>query len=617
MTIPSVSDPSLSGRDCPPADEAFRVDWQRWAKWIWPLALYGILLVWLSDGNYHNDDTLHYLCSRNAWHTPRLFLDVWARPGFTVPYAFVAWIGGTFTGLFCCRLLSLGIVIAVAALTTATAKRLRIPNAEWAGLITLLLPLHFQLSVTTLTETICSLYLIAATLLFVEDRPRASALVLSLTMLTRHEAILFVAGGMLLFCWRREWLAALLIWTGEVVWNLVSIWSGAPEHPWTRYLPSSDRGYGSAGPLWGIVMWVEAVGPVAILLTLWGGYRLVCGAQLPANRLSLPSPERNGEGELPSADSFSVLLSGLDGSRFSSVSIGRWLVVGGALGLVLLQTLLFMFNRFASGGYARFLVPAAPWMALCILQGIDSVRSRLLDAGPLGGHAVKQFSHYLRITLFLAPAIALGTFFAYPDRPSIACMFTFFYGVSLFAVAVVLAALGRWMRSSKLLTASSVGFVAAWGASWAGGALPLGETPTQSLHRDACQWISEQPHLKGLPVACLSPVGTMYTDNWRLPEASIWELPAPGKPILVIDDLSVMRDAPLQARLEQLSFVELKRFEVGGNVSVRPQSDVVVFRTEIAPVAFLGPVEAGETAKGSIQLHRATVQTEMKRKKSL
>ncbi len=581
MSTSSGLDSSLTPGDSPWTGELQRVDWRQWAGWIWPLALYGLLLTWLSDGNYHNDDTLHYLCSRRAWQQPDLFLNVWARPGFTVPYAFVAWVGDTFTGLFCSRLFSLGIAVVVAALTTATARRLRIPNAEWAGLLTLLLPLHFQLSVTTLTETICSLYLIAATLFFVSDRPRASALVLSLTMLTRHEAIFFVMGGMLLFCWRREWIAALLVWTGEVVWNLVSIWSRAPEHPWTRYLPSSDRGYGSAGPFWGIFMWIEAVGPVAILLTVWGGCRLVWGTLPPADEESSPPPAKDAAAV---GTSFrSAVLVGLDGTRFSSAAVGRWLVVVGALGLVLLQTLLFMFNRFASGGYARFLVPAAPWMALCILQGVDGVRARLLAAGPGGGHAITQVSRALRIAVFLVPAIALGAFFAYPDRPTIACMFTFFYAIALFVVAAGLAVVGGWIRSGRLLTASLFGFLAAWGASWAGGALPLMETPTQALHRDACQWIRDQPHLQSFSVACLSPVGTMYTDNWHLRDASIWELPSPGKPILVIDDLSVMRDAILQARLQQLSFTELKRFQVGDHRLAPGQPDVVVFRAEVPP----------------------------------
>jgi hypothetical protein len=46
------------------------------------------------------------------------------------------------------------------------------------------------------------------------------------------------------------------------------------------------------------------------------------------------------------------------------------LVIGGALGLVAIQTLLYMFNRFASGGYSFFLVPAAPWMAVCACFGM-------------------------------------------------------------------------------------------------------------------------------------------------------------------------------------------------------------------------------------------------------
>jgi hypothetical protein len=37
---------------------------------------------------------------------------------------------------------------------------------------------------------------------------------------------------------------------------------------------------------------------------------------------------------------------------------------------VALQTALYHFNRFASGGYARFLVPIAPWIAITILYAV-------------------------------------------------------------------------------------------------------------------------------------------------------------------------------------------------------------------------------------------------------
>lgn len=577
---PPVTKPASAPLRAETVPRADGVDWKRWGAWMWPLALYGLLLVWLSDGNYHNDDTLHYLCARNAWVMPHLFLGIWARPGFTVPYAFVAWIGESFTGLFCCRLLSLAIVIAVAALTTATAKRLRIPNAEWAGLITLLIPLHFQLSVTTLTETICSLYLIAGTWLFISDRPRLSALVLSLTMLTRHEAIFFVAGGALLFCWRREWLAALLLGTSELAWNLVSVWTNAPERPWTRYLPSSDLGYGSAGPLWGVVMWIEAVGPVAIMLTLWGSFRLLRGAGL---ELSSSGAVQDLRSTILERGVMVRLPTWLDGRKFSTVAIGRWLVVIGALGLVPLQTLLFMFNKFASGGYARFLVPAAPWMGLCILHGLNAAVPWLLHPGMHTGDPAAWVRRSLRIGLLVVPFLALAVFYAYPHRPSIAGMFTFFYALVLFGVACGLTAVGKWRRSPRLLGGAVFGFAAAWAGSWAGGALPLVETPTQRLHGEACRWIRERPAVGALPVACLSPVGTLYTDQWRLLGASIWTAPSPGRPILVIDDKSVWYDAPLQARLKQLSFTELRRFRVESPEAGGEQSDVVVYRAEFAP----------------------------------
>jgi hypothetical protein len=55
----------------------------------------------------------------------------------------------------------------------------------------------------------------------------------------------------------------------------------------------------------------------------------------------------------------------------------RLLVVGWTIGLVALETVLFSFNHFASGGYSVFLVPAAPLMAICACYGISAFHKRV------------------------------------------------------------------------------------------------------------------------------------------------------------------------------------------------------------------------------------------------
>ena len=65
-----------------------------------------ILLGLLSNGVHHDDDLTHFLMARWTRWFPVYLLNVWGRPGATIPLAAVAWIGDTDTAWHACRLLS-------------------------------------------------------------------------------------------------------------------------------------------------------------------------------------------------------------------------------------------------------------------------------------------------------------------------------------------------------------------------------------------------------------------------------------------------------------------------------------------------------------------------------
>ncbi|MBT9559903.1 MAG: hypothetical protein IV100_27985 [Myxococcales bacterium] len=354
------------------------------------------VLALLSDGAYHDDDLTHYLFARDAWRDPSLLLNAWGRPGFTIPYALVAWIGDTATGFTACRLLSAAFTVATLVLVAQIAQSLR-GNPVSSGRLEralgteaaavgwlLATPLFLHLGTTTLTETVCALYLAAGTRALTRGRPNVAATWIALAPLARHEAVVLVVACAAAFAWRREWRAVLLTGWALVAANGVAAALGwaLPSAVLFEGQPEGAAKYGTGSLTFYLVRWVEACGPLLVVLAGAGGVALVRGA----------ARGRTGH--------WRAAWQSEDGRRLVGALIGL-----GALGYVALQTLLYYRNTHASGGYARFLVPVAPWIALCAWEGARRV------VGP------KQRAHQAAIAvtgLLLATAVAFerGIFLA-------------------------------------------------------------------------------------------------------------------------------------------------------------------------------------------------------------
>lgn len=332
------------------------------------------VLALLSDGAYHDDDLTHYLFARDAWRDPSLLLNAWGRPGFTIPYALVAWLGDTATGFTACRLLSAAFTIVTLILVAQTAHALRREVAEVgrveralgteAAAVGWLLatPLFVHLGTTTLTETVCALYLAAGTRALTRGKPSVAAAWIALAPLARHEAIVLVVACAAIFAWRREWRAVLLLGWALVAANTVAAAMGwaLPSAVLFEGQPDGAAKYGTGSLTFYLVRWVEACGPLLVVLAGAGGVALLRDAVPGLSRYSRVTWQSD------------------DGRRLASALIGL-----GALGYVALQTLLYFRNTHASGGYARFLIPVAPWMALCAWEGARRVagsRDRWLQA---------------------------------------------------------------------------------------------------------------------------------------------------------------------------------------------------------------------------------------------
>lgn len=301
-----------------------------------------------SDGVCLDDDLCHFQIARAGWHDAGMLINVWGRPGCTLPYALVADIGSTAAGFRASRALTSAMYVAAVWLTWLTARRMRTPHAWLVPVIMLLMPEGFSESFTPCTEIPAALYAIAGTYFLARGRRWWAATFFALLPGTRHELVPFLIPLGLYFLWRRDLVAALLLGWFELAWAGASWWLGAGQ-PLRRYFTPGDSSlYGSGNLLHYFFNWLKMAGIPIVALTLTG-----------ATVLFLHEWRAAGTGRWKRRT--------MPGRRARL----RVLVVGGATGLVALETVLYTFNRFASGGYSTFLVPAAPFMAICGCYGIN------------------------------------------------------------------------------------------------------------------------------------------------------------------------------------------------------------------------------------------------------
>lgn len=294
-----------------------------WAALLAGAAVATVMAV-LSDGTYHDDDLTHYLIARWAWNWPEYLLNDWGRPGFTVLYFLPAG-----AGWFAARLMSVAVTTVTAWLAYDIARRQRVPLAALVPLLFWLQPMAFLFSYTTLTEPALALYLTLGTWLYLRRHFALSCAVISLCMITRHEGVLFLGVWGLVMLWQRrsprEWL--WLAWA-PLAHNLLNwiILGRVPSlQRYGEAVPTTE--YGAGGWLFMFAQWPLAAGFGIVLLAVVGVFSY---ARRPG--------------------------------------AGPWLIGGGLY--LLAHTIVYRFGLFASGGYARFLEPLAPLVAVCAAEGV-------------------------------------------------------------------------------------------------------------------------------------------------------------------------------------------------------------------------------------------------------
>jgi hypothetical protein len=316
-----------------------------------------VYLAFQSDGFYQDDDAGHYDFAARGWTSSSALWHVWARPGYNL----LAAVAAHFWGFVGCRILSAVQTAIIAYLAYGIARRILsdVPRGEFfAALAPVLVwaqPLSMTLAITSLTETPAGLYLTLAVWLYMRSWPVQACLALGMVFVTRFEtlplggifAVAIVYDSLREAGWKiwpalakwKLWACGCALLLAPAIYIAVAIWLQLPSDASPLYMFSQQYTnlYGHGSWTHYLFNYVQACGVGVVALAVGGA---VCFAR----RAMLP--------------------------------------IAMCAGLLGIETIIFVRGSFASGGYARFLVPIAGLTAVVASAGLAGlmVRTRALAA---------------------------------------------------------------------------------------------------------------------------------------------------------------------------------------------------------------------------------------------
>lgn len=288
----------------------------------------------VSAGVYQDDDLTHFLFARWARWFPEYLLHVWGRPGLTIPLASVSWVSDVQSAWHSARLLS----AAVTALSALIAARLAAPLGVKRQWVVVLLcyaqPLVGVVAATTLTENFAGLYLVAAVALLRSKRVIIGSMVFSLLLVTRHEAAIlwpvWIFAVLMTRSGRLKCIAAAIGSLLAPILHNVLFYFTFGAWPFSIFgQATGSTEYPAAGALAYVPDALYAISPLIVGLAIVGGITLW----------------RRGERVIPA----------MTGMFLGTHILIRW------------------FGLFASGGYGRFMVTVAPFVAILAALALESL----------------------------------------------------------------------------------------------------------------------------------------------------------------------------------------------------------------------------------------------------
>jgi len=222
---------------------------ERWAIILLFLAgLYLMILSLLSEGLYGETDSVsHYLIARYAFQYPYLLVDHWGKPLFTIlsaPFAQFGMQGAVFFNILC--------ALFTAWMIFRTGRLLKYKYALAAIPFAIFAPVYMVNVLTSLTEILFALVLVAGIYFFLKEKTILSSIIISFLPFARMEGVMFLVIFLAALILVKKFKAIPFLFTGFVVYSL----AGAPLYHdllwFFNLMPYGDKGsviYGS-GSFW-------------------------------------------------------------------------------------------------------------------------------------------------------------------------------------------------------------------------------------------------------------------------------------------------------------------------------------------------------------------------------
>ncbi|MBC8444248.1 hypothetical protein H8D83_01550 [Candidatus Woesearchaeota archaeon] len=140
----------------------------------------------LSQGTWGEDDVGHYMFAKMSWNHPRLFLDLWARPGYTILASSFAQFG-----LLGVELMNAVLCVLTSYMAFLVVKKLKFKRPYLVIILLGLQPLFFFVSLSALTEILGAFLLTLSLWLYLKGKFTWTVVSLLALCSVRIEAILF------------------------------------------------------------------------------------------------------------------------------------------------------------------------------------------------------------------------------------------------------------------------------------------------------------------------------------------------------------------------------------------------------------------------------------------
>lgn len=180
-------------------------------------AIAGLFIIFYFDGTGLEADSFHhYLISRFAPEHPKLYLDHWGKPIYTLlssPFAQLGLIGSKVFNLLLWLLsLYLGYKVLL---------EFKIKNAAYFILLSILIPLSFQTVYSAFTEPLFACSLVLLVFLFLKDRPTTATLIASFLPLMRSEGLIILGVIALYLLFKKHYKLLPFLLFGQLLYGLI------------------------------------------------------------------------------------------------------------------------------------------------------------------------------------------------------------------------------------------------------------------------------------------------------------------------------------------------------------------------------------------------------------